>query len=67
MLDKLLMEEQVPRVDERLVKVVRIIVEEYDGDVKAFVEAIRYRAEVIQRREATQANAARRRHGAFKH
>jgi hypothetical protein len=43
MLDKGLEEEQAPRVDERLARVVRIIVEQYDGDVKAFVESIRYR------------------------
>ena len=43
MLDKGLEEEQVPGVDERLASVVRIIVEQYDGDVKAFVESNRYR------------------------
>jgi hypothetical protein len=43
MLDKNLEEEQAPRVDERLARVARIIVEQYDGDVKAFVESIRYR------------------------
>ena len=43
MLDKGLEEEQVPSVDERLASVVRIIVEQYDGDVKAFVESNRYR------------------------
>ena len=42
MLDKSL-EEEARRVDERLGRVVRIIVEQYDGDVKAFVESIRYR------------------------
>jgi len=41
MLDKRLEQEQAPRVDERLARVVRIIVEQYDGDVKAFVESIR--------------------------
>jgi hypothetical protein len=40
MLDKSLKEEQAPRVDERLARVVRIIFEQYDGDVKAFVESI---------------------------
>jgi hypothetical protein len=45
MLDKGLEEEQVRKVDERLARVVRIIVEQYDGDVKAFVESIRYRVE----------------------
>ena len=44
MLDKSL-EEQALRVDERLAMVVRIIVEQYDGDVKAFVESSRYRIE----------------------
>ena len=45
MLDKRLEQEQAPRVDERLARVVRIIVEQYDGDVKAFVDSIRYRTE----------------------
>ena len=52
MLDKPIKEEQAPRVDERLVRVVRIIVEEYDGDVRAFVESIRSNVELIQRAEA---------------
>ena len=43
MLDKGLEEERVPGVDGRLASVVRIIVEQYDGDVKAFVESNRYR------------------------
>jgi len=42
MLDKRVEQEQAPRVDDRLARVVRIIVEQYDGDVKAFVDAIRY-------------------------
>ena len=42
MLDKGLEEEQASGVDERLARVVRIIVEQYDGDVKAFVESNRY-------------------------
>jgi hypothetical protein len=50
MLDKRL--EQAPRVDDRLARVVRIIVEQYDGDVKAFVDAIRYRIEVNRKAEA---------------
>jgi hypothetical protein len=50
MLDK--RQEQASRVDERLAKVVRIIVEQYDGDVKAFVEAIRYTMEVNRKAEA---------------
>ena len=43
MLDKSLKDEQVLRVDKRLGRIVRIIVEQYDGDAKAFVESIRYR------------------------
>jgi len=43
MLDKNLEEEQALAVDERLARVARIIVEQYDGDVKAFVESMRYR------------------------
>jgi hypothetical protein len=35
--------EQAPRVDERLARVVRIIVDQYDRDVMAFVDSIRYR------------------------
>jgi hypothetical protein len=52
MLDKSLEEEQDLRVDERLVRVVRIIVEQYDGDVTAFVESIRYRVEVSRKAAA---------------
>ena len=52
MLDKRLEQEQAPRVDERLARVVRIIVEQYDGDVKAFVESMRYRIEVNRKAEA---------------
>ena len=52
MLDKRLEEEHAPRVDERLARVVRIIVGQYDGDVKAFVDSIRYRTEVNQKAEA---------------
>jgi hypothetical protein len=52
MLDKRLEEEHAPRVDERLARVVRIIVEQYDGDVKAFVDSIRYRTEMNQKAEA---------------
>ena len=52
MLDKSLEEEQAARVDERLARVVRIIVEQYHGDVKAFVEAVRYIAEVTRKAEA---------------
>jgi hypothetical protein len=50
--DKNLEEEQAPRVDERLARVARIIVEQYDGDVKAFVESIRYRIEINRKAEA---------------
>jgi hypothetical protein len=52
MLDKGLKEEQALRVDERLGRIVRIIVEQYDGDVKAFVESIRYQVEVTRMAEA---------------
>ena len=50
MLDK--GQEQATGVDDRLASVVRIIVEQYDGDVKAFVDAIRYRIEVNRKSEA---------------
>ena len=41
MLDQSLeLEEQAPSVDKRLGSVVRMIVEQYDGDVKAFAESI---------------------------
>jgi hypothetical protein len=43
------------RVDERLVRVVRIIVEQYDGDVKAFVESIRYRGYRVEANREAQA------------
>ena len=52
MLDKGLEEEQALGVDERLARVARIIVEQYDGDVKAFVDSIRYRTEVNRKAEA---------------
>ena len=52
MLDKRLEEKQHPRVDERLASVVRIIVEQYDGDVTAFVESNRYRIEANRKAEA---------------
>jgi len=52
MLDRSLKEEQVFRVDERLTRVVRIIVEQYDGDVRAFVESIRYTVEVNRKAQA---------------
>ena len=58
MLDKGLREEQVLRVDERLTRVVRIIVEQYDGDVKAFVESIRYRLEVNRKAQAASDHGA---------
>jgi len=51
MLDKTIEEELAPRVDERLARVVRIIVEQYDGDVKAFVESNRYKIEANRRTE----------------
>jgi hypothetical protein len=52
MLDKSLEENQALSVDERLVRVVRIIVEQYHGDVRAFVESIRYREEVDRKAAA---------------
>jgi hypothetical protein len=52
MLDKNLEEEQAPGVDERLARVARIVVEQYDGDVKAFVESMRYTIEVNRKAEA---------------
>ena len=45
MLDKSLEEEPAPRVDERLARIVQIIVEQYDGNVNTFVESNRYRIE----------------------
>jgi hypothetical protein len=56
MLDRYLDEEQVLRVDERLVRVVRIIVEQYDGDVRAFVESVRCSLAVIRRDESKSNN-----------
>jgi hypothetical protein len=55
MLDNGLEQEKAPRVDERLAKVARMIVEQYDGDVKAFVDSIRYRIEVNRKAEAASA------------
>ena len=52
MLHKNLEDKKAPRVDERLARVVRIIVEQYDGDVKAFVESNRYKTEVNRKAEA---------------
>jgi len=54
MLNKNLEAEQALRVDERLAMVARIIVEQYDGDVKAFVESIRDRVEVNRKTAAAQ-------------
>jgi len=51
MLDKSLEEEQARRVDERLARVVRIIVEQYEGDVKAFVDSTRYNIEMNRKAE----------------
>ena len=51
MLDKSLEEQRASGVDERLARVVRIIVEQYDGDVKAFVDSIRYRTDVNRKAE----------------
>ena len=52
MLDRSFRQEQAQRVDERLERVVRIIVEQYEGDVKAFVESSRYRIEANRKAEA---------------
>jgi len=52
MLDRSLEDEQAQKVDERLASVVRIIVEQYDRDVKAFVESNRYRIEANRKAEA---------------
>src|SRR5262245_40542365 len=52
MLDRSLRQEQAQRGDERLASVVRIIVEQYEGDVKAFVESSRYRIEANRKAEA---------------
>ena len=52
MLDKSLEEERAPGVDERLARVVRVIVEQYDGDVEAFVESARHKIEVSRKAEA---------------
>jgi len=59
MLAKSLEEGQPSSVDERLARVVRIIVEEYDGDVEAFVESIRYREEVNRKAEAASEHGER--------
>ena len=53
---KRLEHEQAPRVDERLARVVRIIVEQYDRDVKAFVDSIRYRIQINRKAEAASHN-----------
>jgi hypothetical protein len=66
MLDKLLENEPVPGVDARLVQVVRIIVEDFDRDVEAFVESIRFRAKIIPGSEASQPTATRRSDRGFK-
>jgi len=52
MLDKSLEEERARGADERLARVVRIIVEQYGGDVKAFVESNRYKIEMNRKAEA---------------
>lgn len=58
MLDKRLEQEHAPRVDERLARAVRIIVEQYDGDVKAFVDSIRYRTGVNRKAESDHGDEA---------
>jgi len=52
MLDPSFDEQQTATVDERLARVVHIIVEQYDGDVKAFVESNRYKIDVNRKAEA---------------
>ena len=52
MLHQSLEEERAPGVDESMARVVRIIVEQYDGDVKAFVESNRYKIELNRKAEA---------------
>jgi hypothetical protein len=49
MFNENLEEEHALSVDGRLATVVRIIVEQYHGDVEAFIESIRYRVEVNQK------------------
>ncbi len=53
MLAKSLEDEETLLVDERLATVVRIIVEQYHGDVRAFVESIRYRVQVSRKAQTT--------------
>jgi len=52
MLTKHFEEKQALRVDERMVTVVRIIVEQYHGDVKAFIESTRYRVKVNRKAQS---------------
>ncbi len=52
MLNRSLSEEQALRTDERLTRIVRIISEQYDGNLNAFVESFRYRAEVNRKTQA---------------
>jgi hypothetical protein len=68
MFNKSFEEEQALRVDERLAMVARIIVEQYDGDVKAFVESNRYRVEVNRKgADDSDHGEEARRWGTFKH
>jgi len=67
MLDRSLKEEQVLRVDKRLGRIVRIIVEQYDGDVKAFVESIRYKVDVKTEAGSDQGDDATWHYGTFEH
>ena len=52
MLHQSLEEERAPGADESMARVVRVIVEQYDGDVKAFVESNRYKIELNRKAEA---------------
>jgi len=68
MIVKCLREEQVPGVDKRLVRVVRIIVEQYDGDVRAFTESTRLRLDAIRGAEGSRkATPTGRRGGTYEH
>ena len=60
MLNKRLEQEHAPKMDERLARVVRVIVEQYDGDVKAFVDSIRYRTEVNPKPQAASEASSRK-------
>ena len=62
-IEKCLKEEKVPDVDERLVRVVHIIVEQYGGDVAAFVDTMRCQSDLIQLDEVKKRSTAGAHHG----